>query len=184
METVTDFIHLGSKITADGDCSHEIKRGLLLGRKALTNLEIKLKSKDITLQTKIHIVKALVFPVVMYGCESWIIKKVECQSIDVFELWCWRRFLRESLGLHRDQTSHPKEYQPWIVIERTISKAEVPILWLPRKEWRQKEMGWQRIRRLVSITNSVDTGLRKLREVVKDRDAWHADLHGVTESWT
>ena len=104
METVTDFIFLGSKITADGDCSHEIKRHLLLGRKAMTNLDSTLKSKDITLPTKVHLVKATVFLVVMYGCESWIIKKSEWQRIDAFELWCWRRLLRV-LGLQGDQTS-------------------------------------------------------------------------------
>ena len=93
-ETVTDFTFLGSKITADGNCSHEIKRHLLLGRKVMTNLNSILKSRDITLQTKVHLVKAMVFPVVMYGCESWIIKKAECRRIDAFELWCWRRLLR------------------------------------------------------------------------------------------
>ena len=94
METLTDFIFLGSKITADGDCSHEIKRCLLLRRKAITNLDSILKSKDITLQTKVRLIKAMVFPVVMYGCESWTIKKAECQITDAFELWCWRRLLR------------------------------------------------------------------------------------------
>ena len=105
METVTDFIFLGSKITADGDCSPEIKRCLLLGRKAMTNLESKLKSKDITLPTKVRLVKAMVFPVVVYGCEGWTIKKAEHQRTDPFELWCWRRLLRESLGLQGDPTS-------------------------------------------------------------------------------
>ena len=94
METVTDFIFLGSKITADGDCSHEIKRYLLIGRKAMTNLDGILKSRDITLSTKVHLVKAMVFPVVMYRCESWTIKRAEHQIIDAFELWCWRRLLR------------------------------------------------------------------------------------------
>ena len=94
VETVADFIFLGSKITADGDCSHEIKRRLLLGRKVMTNLDIILKSRDITLPTKVHLVKAMVFPVVMYGCESWTVKKAECRRIDAFELWCWRRLLR------------------------------------------------------------------------------------------
>ena len=94
MERVTDFIFLGLKITADGDCSHKIKRCLLLGRKAMTNLDTMLKSRDVTLPTKVHLVKAMVFPVVMYRCESWIIKKAECQRIDAFELWCWRRLLR------------------------------------------------------------------------------------------
>ena len=94
VETVTDFIFLGCKITADSDCSHEIKRCLLLGRKAMTNLDSLLKSRDITLPTKVRLVKAMIFPIVMYGCESWTIKKAECQRIDAFELWCWRRFLR------------------------------------------------------------------------------------------
>ena len=107
--TVSDFIFLGSKITADGDCSHEIKRRLLLGRKVMTNLDGILKSRDITLPTKVHLVKAMVFPVVMYGCESWIVKKAECRRIDAFELWCWRRLLR--------------------VLGRTDAKAETPILW-------------------------------------------------------
>ena len=102
METVTDFIFLGSKITADGDCSHEIKKRLLLGRKTMTNLESILKSRDVILLTKVHIVKAMVFPVVKYGCESWTIKKAECQRVDAFELWCWRRL--KSLGLQEDQT--------------------------------------------------------------------------------
>ena len=104
METVTDFIFLGSKITVGGEYSHEIKRHLF-GRKAMTNLESVLKSRDITLPTKVHLVKAMVFPVVMYGCESWTIKKAECRRIDAFELWCWRRLLRESLGLQGDPTS-------------------------------------------------------------------------------
>ena len=104
METVTDFIFLGSSITADGDCSHEIKRHLFLGRKAMTNLDSILKSRDITLPTKVHVVMAMTFPVVMYGCESWTIKKAEHQRIDAFELWCWRRLLRV-LGQQRDQTS-------------------------------------------------------------------------------
>ena len=104
VETVADFIFLGSKITADGDCSHEIKRCLLLGRKVMTNLDSILKNRDITLSTKVHLVKAMVFPVVIYGCESWTIKKAEHQRIDALELWCWRR-LWESLGLQGDQTS-------------------------------------------------------------------------------
>ena len=107
METVTDFIFLGSKITADGDCSREIKRCLLLGRKAMTNLDSLLKSRDTTLPTKVYLVKAMVFPVVMYGCESWTIKKTDRQRIDAFELWCWRRLLRESLGLQGDRINQP-----------------------------------------------------------------------------
>ena len=104
METMTDFIFLDSKIAADGNCSHEIKRHLVLGRKVMTNLDSILKSRDITLLTKVHLVKAMVFPVVMYGCESWTVKKAECRRIDAFELWCWRRLLRV-LGLQGDPTS-------------------------------------------------------------------------------
>ena len=105
METARDFIFLGSKITADGDCSHEIKRHLLFGRKAMTNLDSILKSRDTTLPTKVHLVKAMVFPVVMYGCESWIIKKAECRRIDAFELWYWRRLLRVPLTARRSNQS-------------------------------------------------------------------------------
>ena len=105
METVTDFIFLGSKITADGDCSHEIKRHLLLGRKVMTNLDSMLKNRDITLPTKVHVVKAMVFPVVMYGCESWTTKKADCQRIDAFELWCWRRLLRVPWTARRSNVS-------------------------------------------------------------------------------
>ena len=112
METVTDFIFGGSKITADGDCSHEIKTYLLLGRKAMTNLDSILKSRDITLPTKVHLVKAMVFPVVMYGCESWTIKKAECQRIDAFELWCWRRLLRVPWTARRSNQSVLKEISP------------------------------------------------------------------------
>ena len=111
METVTDFIFGGSKITADGDYSHEIKRHLLLGRKAMTNLDSILKSRDITLQTKVHLVKAMVFPVVRYGCESWTIKKAECRRIDAFELWCWRRLFKSPLDSREIQPVHPKGNQ-------------------------------------------------------------------------
>ena len=104
-ETVSDFIFLGSKITADGDCSHEIKRLLFLGRKVITNLDCILKRRDITLSTKVHLAKAMVFPIVMYGCESWNIKKAECRGIDAFELWCWRRLLRVPCTLQGDPTS-------------------------------------------------------------------------------
>ena len=111
-ETVADFTFLGSKITADGDCSNEIKRRLLLGRKVMTNLESILKSRDITLPTKVHLVKAIVFPVVMYGCESWTIKKTECRRIDAFELWCWRRLLRVPWTVRRSNQSILKEISP------------------------------------------------------------------------
>ena len=112
VKTVADFIFLGSKITADGDCSHEIKRGLLPGRKVMTNLDSIFKSRDITLSTKVHLVKAVVFPVVMYGCESWTIKKAECQRSDAFELWCWRRLLRVPWTTRRsNQSINPKGNQ-------------------------------------------------------------------------
>jgi len=130
METVRDFIFLGSKITADGDCSHEIKRCLLLGRKAMTNLDSILKSRDNTSPTKVHLVKAMVFPVVMYGCESWTIKKAGCRRIDAFELWCWRRLLRVPWTLRRSNQSILKEISPDF-IGRTDAEAETPILWPP-----------------------------------------------------
>jgi len=117
MDTVTDFIFLGSKITADGDCSHEIKRRLLHGRKAMTNLDSMLKIRDITLPTKVHLVKAMVFPVVMYGCESWTIKKAECQRIDAFELWCWRRLLRVPWTARRSNQSILKAISPEYSLE-------------------------------------------------------------------
>jgi len=134
METVADFIFLGSKITADGNCSHEIKRRLLLGRKVMTNLDSILKSRDITLPTKVHLVKAMVFPVVMYGCKSWTIKKAEHQRIVAFELWCWRRLLR--VPWKEIQSVHPKGNQFWVFIGRTDVEAETPILWPPDlKNW-------------------------------------------------
>ena len=131
IKVVTDFLFLGSKITEDGDCSHEIRRRLLLGRKAMTNLDGVLKIRDITLLTKIHIVKAMVFPVGMYGCESWSVKKAEHQRIDAFELWCWRRLLRVPWTASRSNQSILKYYQPWICIGRTNAEAETPILWPP-----------------------------------------------------
>ena len=152
IETVTDFILRDSKITADGDCNHEIKRRLLLGRKAMTNLDNILKSRDITLLTNVHLVKTVVFPIVMYGCESWTIKKAEGRRIDAFELWCWRRLLRV-LWTARGP-SHPKGHQSWVFIEGTDVEAEAPILWSPNgknwltgkdpdswKDWRQEEKG-------------------------------------------
>ena len=150
-ETVSDFIFLGYKITADGDCSHEIKRCLLLGRKVMTNLNSIFESRDITLPTKVHIVKAMVFPVVMYGCECWTVKRAECRRIDAFELWYWRRLLRVPWTARRSNQSILKEMS-YIFIGRTDAEAEAPILW-PRdaknwligkdpdvgKDWRQKE---------------------------------------------
>ena len=131
VETVADFILGGSKITADGDCSHEIKRCLLLERKVMTNLGSILKSRDITLPTKVHLVKAMAFPVVMSGCESWTIKKAERQRIDAFELWCWRRLLRVPWTARRSNQSILKDIQSWVFIGRTDIEAETPILWLP-----------------------------------------------------
>ena len=125
METVTDFIFLGSKITADGDCRHEIKRCLLLGRKAMTNLDSILKSRDVTLPTKVRLVKAMVFPVVMYGCESWIVKKAECQRIDAFELWCWRRFLRVPWTAGKSNPLMVKEISPEYSLEELMLKLKL-----------------------------------------------------------
>ena len=127
VETVADFILGGSKITADGDCSHEIKRRLLLGRKVMTNLDSIIKSRDLTLSTKVRLVKAMVFPVVMYGCESGTIKKAECQRIDAFELRCWR----SPLDCREIQPVHPKGDQSWVFVGRTDVEAEIPIIWPP-----------------------------------------------------
>ena len=131
VETVTDFLFLGSKITADGDCSHEIKRRSFLGRKAITNLDSVLKSRNITLPTKVHLVKAMVFPVVMYGCESWTVKKAECRRIDAFELWCWRKTLESTLDCKEIQSVHSEGDPPWDFFGRNDAKAETPILWPP-----------------------------------------------------
>ena len=136
VETVSDFLLLGSKITADGDCSHEIKKRLLLGRKVMTHLDSILKSRDITLPTKVRLVKAVVFPVVMYGYESWTVKKAEDQRIDAFELWCWRRLLRGPLDCKEIQPVHSKGDQPCVFFGRNDAKAETPKLWPPHaKSW-------------------------------------------------
>ena len=131
METVRNFILGGSKITADGDGSQEIKRCLLLGRKVMTNLDSILKSRDITLSTKVRLVKAMVFPVVMYGCESWTVKKAKCRRIDAFELWCWRRLLRVPWTARKSNQSMLKEISPECSLEGLIFEAETPILWPP-----------------------------------------------------
>ena len=130
-ETVSDFTFLVSKITANGDCSHEIKRRLLLGRKVMTNLESTFKSRDITLPTKIRLVKAMVFPVVMYGCESWTVKKAECQGIDAFELWCWRRLLRVPWTARRSNQCILREISPGCSLLELMLKLKTPILWPP-----------------------------------------------------
>ena len=152
VETVSDFNFLGSKITADGDCSHEIQRRLLLGRKVMTYLDSILKSRDITLPTKVCIVIATVFPVNLYGCERWTIKKTECQRIAALELWCWRRLLGVPWTARRSKPVNSKGNQPWIFTGKTDAEAEVPIIWPPAsncwligkdpdagKDWRQEE---------------------------------------------
>ena len=176
METVRDFIFLGSKIAADGDCSHEIKRRLLLGRKVFTNLESILNSRDITLPTKVCLVKAMVFPVVMYGCESWTVKKAEQQRIDAFELWYWRRLLRVPWTATRSNQSFLKETnQSWVFIGKTDAEAETPILWPPDVEsWligKDPDAGW--------CCGQEEKGMPE-----NEMAGWHHQLDGHEFEWT